>query len=180
VDWLNEPAKWSTNGSDVLVSTEASTDFWRVTGESPDAVRDNGHLYGEMVSGNFDLTVDVQGEFSEQYDQAGVMVRLDDRQWFKTGIEWYEGSPRFSTVVTFGYSNWMLTDIPEPFDRLGIRVAYQGNAVEVYRSINGGTPEFSAHLYVPPGEAKFVGIMSAAPKGSGFDVTFRNFVINQS
>jgi len=96
---------------------------------------------------------------------------------FKTGVEYFEGKPRFSTVVTFDYSNWMLTDLPEPLDQLSIRIAYRGDAVEVHRSLNGGPFEFSAHLYLPPGRANFAGVMCAAPKGGGFDVTFRNFII---
>jgi hypothetical protein len=174
---MNEPTEWSSNGIALNVVTEASTDFWRVTGEGVDAVRDNGHLFGETIAGEFDLSVDIHGHFTEQYDQAGVMVRVDDHQWFKTGIEFFEGIPRFSTVVTFGYSNWMLTDFPEPFDHLGIRISHRGDAVEVHRSLNGGPPEFSAHLYLPPGRPKFAGVMCAAPKGTGFDVIFRNLII---
>jgi uncharacterized protein len=162
---------------DLHVATEGATDFWRVTGEGVNAIRDNGHLFGETITGDFNLSVDIQGEFGEQYDQAGVMVRVDDRQWFKTGVEYFEGKPRFSTVVTFDYSNWMLTDLPEPLDQLSIRIAYRGDAVEVHRSLNGGPFEFSAHLYLPPGRTCFAGVMCAAPKGDGFDVTFRNFII---
>jgi regulation of enolase protein 1 (concanavalin A-like superfamily) len=177
VEWMNEPATWSLEGTDLHVTTEPSTDFWRVTGEGVDAVRDNGHIFGETLSGDFDLTVDVIGVFSEQYDQAGVMIRVNDRQWFKTGVEFLDGRPRFSTVVTFDYSNWTFTDLPDSFDRLSIRIAYRGDAVEVHRSVDGGPEEFSAHLYLPPGEEKFVGVMSAAPKGRGFNVIFRNLVI---
>lgn len=174
---MNEPARWSLNGSELTLATEGSTDFWRVTGEGDDAIRDNGHLFGEVIAGEFDLSVDVHGQFADQYDHAGVMVRVDERQWFKAGIELLDGKPRYSTVVTFGYSNWMITDLPETFDHLSLRITNRGNAVEVHRSLDGGPLEFSAHLFMPPGRTKFAGVMSAAPKGSGFDVTFRNLII---
>ncbi len=177
MEWMNEPAQWSSNGNDLKIATEGSTDFWRVTGEGIDTIRDNGHLFGETIAGEFDLSVDIHGHFAEQYDQAGVMVRLDERQWFKTGVEFLDGRPRFSTVVTFDYSNWMLTDLPEAFDYLSLRIAHRGNAVEVHRSLDGGPLQFSAHLYMPPGRTEFVGVMCAAPKGGGFDVTFRNLSI---
>lgn len=177
MEWINEPARWSSSGIDLNVATEGATDFWRVTGEGVNALRDNGHLYGKTITGNFDLSVDIRGDFKEQYDQAGVMVRVDDRQWFKTGVEYFEGKPRFSTVVTFDYSNWMLTDLSEPLDQLSIRMAYRGDAVDVHRSLNGGPFVFSAHLYLPPGGAHFAGVMCAAPKGAGFNVTFRNFIV---
>jgi hypothetical protein len=177
VEWINEPARWTWNGSDLSVTTEPSTDFWRVTGESVDALRDNGHLFGESVSGDFDVTVDVSGTFVAQYDQAGVMVRISDDQWFKTGVELLDGLPRFSTVVTFDVSNWMMTELPPTFGHLSIRLASRGNAVEVFRSLDGGPEEFCAHLYVPPAEERFVGVMCAAPKGAGFTAEFHNLVI---
>lgn len=177
MEWMNEPTEWSSNERDLNIVTEASTDFWRVTGEGIKAVRDNGHLFGEMIAGDFDLSVDVHGDLKEQYDQAGVMVRVDNRQWFKTGIEFLDGRPRFSTVVTFDYSNWMLTDLPDSFDHLSIRISHRGNAVEVHRSLDGAPEEFSAQLYLPPGRETFAGVMCAAPKGGGFDVSFRNLVI---
>src|SRR5450755_98378 len=46
VQWLNEPAQWSEQGSDLIVTADAATDFWRVTGYG--YVRDSGHLYGEV------------------------------------------------------------------------------------------------------------------------------------
>jgi uncharacterized protein len=179
VEWLNEPAKWGRNGDELEIFTETQTDFWRVTGEGIGAIRDNGHFYGERISGEFDLAVDVYGDFKDQYDQAGVMVRIDDRQWFKTGVEYLNGRPRFSTVVTFDYSNWMFSDLPNSFDHMSIRISHRGDEAQIHRSLDGGPEEFSAHLYLPPGQEKLVGIMCAAPKGSGFDVRFRNFVVNQ-
>ena len=29
--WLNEPAEWALDGSDLTVTTDAKTDFWRET-----------------------------------------------------------------------------------------------------------------------------------------------------
>jgi regulation of enolase protein 1 (concanavalin A-like superfamily) len=177
VEWINEPAQWSWKGNDLSVATEAATDFWRVTAEGEIALRDNGHVFGERVSGDFDVTVDVSGDFATQYDQAGVMVRISDRQWFKTGVELLDGLPRFSTVVTFDFSNWMMTALPPTFGYLSIRLASRGNAVEVFRSLDGGPEEFCAHLYVPPAEERFVGAMCAAPKGDGFTAEFHNLVL---
>ena len=177
MEWLNEPAKWSSDGIDLNVTADASTDFWRVTGEGFDAIRDNGHLYGERIADDFDLSVDVQGNFKDQYDQAGVMVRVSDRQWFKTGVEFLNGRPRFSTVVTNDYSNWMIAELLVTFRQLSIRVEYRGNAVEVHRAVDGGPEEFASHVYLPRQRDKFVGVMCAAPKGNGSDVTFRNLLL---
>jgi uncharacterized protein len=82
----------------VRQSPAQSADFWRITGYG--YIRDNGHLYGEPVGGDFDLSMRVRGSYAAQYDQAGAMVRVDDRRWLKTGIEYFDGRPRLSTVIT--------------------------------------------------------------------------------
>lgn len=39
--------------------------------------------------------------------QAGLLLYIDDDNWLKTGIEYCDGLPRLSTVVTrCGYSDW--------------------------------------------------------------------------
>ena len=55
----------------------------------------------------------VRGAYADQYDQAGAMVRVDERRWLKTGIEYFEGRMRFSTVVTLDHSSWALADLPQ-------------------------------------------------------------------
>jgi regulation of enolase protein 1 (concanavalin A-like superfamily) len=179
MEWLHEPAEWNLEGTDLSVRTEAGTDFWRVTGDVAGAIRDNGHVYGEKLEGDFDLSVQVSGTFAGQYDQAGVMVRLDDRHWFKTGVEYFDEKLRFATVVTSDYSNWFFADLPDDFDFLNLILRHRGDAVEVLRSVNDEPPEFAVHLYLPPDKAAFAGVMCAAPLGEGFDAIFRNFAINR-
>ena len=79
MQWLNEPAVWREHAGALVVTADAGTDFWRITGYG--YIRDNGHLYGEQIGGDFDLSVRVRGSYAAQYDQAGAMVRVDDRRW---------------------------------------------------------------------------------------------------
>ena len=57
--WLNEPAQWSQEPGLLAVTAEPGTDFWRTT--SYGYVRDNGHLYGDLLAGDFDLAMRVSG-----------------------------------------------------------------------------------------------------------------------
>jgi regulation of enolase protein 1 (concanavalin A-like superfamily) len=42
-----------------------------------------------------------------QFDQAGAMVWVDEQTWVKAGIEWCDGEPKISCVVTNdGFSDW--------------------------------------------------------------------------
>jgi uncharacterized protein len=175
MQWLNEPSAWSEQGSDLIVTADAATDFWRITGYG--YVRDNGHLYGEVVAGDFDLSMRVRGSYAEQYDQAGAMVRVDERRWLKTGIEYFDGRMRFSTVVTLGHSSWALADLPQASGELGLLLSRRGDSVEVRYAVDDGPHELAAIVYLPPDDAVLAGAMCAAPEGSGFQVTFRNLEV---
>lgn len=77
--WLNEPTRWAQEGDELTVTADAATDFWRVTGNGH--IRDSGHVYGDTLAGEFDLSMRIHGSYGERYDQAGAMVRGNERHW---------------------------------------------------------------------------------------------------
>ena len=176
MDWINEPASWSAADGVLTVTAGAGTDFWRTTHYG--FVRDSGHIYGDEVDGDFDLSVRVRGAYADQYDQAGAMVRVDARHWLKTGIEFVDGRPRFSTVITLEYSSWAVADLPTGASELSLQLARRGDAVEVRYGVDGGSAELAAIVYLPPGRAAFAGAMCAAPDGDGFEVSFHDLSVS--
>jgi uncharacterized protein len=175
MEWLNEPASWQRTGDVLTVSVDPGTDFWRETGYG--YIRDSGHVYGEVLAGDLDVSVRMRCALEAQYDQAGVMIRADEQTWLKTGVEFFEGRPRLSTVLTLGRSSWMVTDLPEGTDDIGLRVSRRGDAVEVRYQIGDGQAELAALVYMPPGADVLAGVMAAAPEGPGFRVTFQDLRI---
>ena len=82
VRWLNELPVGRARHGGWSSRPMTATDFWRITGYG--YVRDNGHLYGETLAGDFDLSMRVRGGlYADQYDQAGAMVRVDERRWLE-------------------------------------------------------------------------------------------------
>lgn len=61
------------------------------------------------MAGDFDVTATVFGDFTSLYDQAGLMIRFDERTWLKAGIEYSDGALQLSTVITNGTSDWALS-----------------------------------------------------------------------
>jgi regulation of enolase protein 1 (concanavalin A-like superfamily) len=174
--WLNEPKQWSADDDVLTVTADPGTDFWRQTHYG--YVTDTGHLYGTPVTGDFDLSVVVDGAYADQYDQAGAMIRVDDRHWLKTGIEFVDGRPRFSTVVTLEYSNWAVADLPPDCTELTLLLARRGDSVEVrYRMGDSGAMALAGVVYLPPGPPALAGAMCAAPTGAGFTVSFRELTV---
>ena len=173
MQWLNEPARWSEDPGVLRVTADGGTDFWRTT--SYGYVRDTGHLYGDLAPGEFDLSMRVQGSYAAQYDQAGAMVRIDERNWIKTGVEYFENRLRLSTVVTFDYSSWVVADLPgSSSSELALTLARRGDALEVRYSLDGRAEDLAAVLYLPPEAQLLAGAMCAAPEGAGFEVTFHD------
>jgi regulation of enolase protein 1 (concanavalin A-like superfamily) len=62
-------------------------------------------LFYQKIKGDFIVEVKVRGKYQELYDQAGIMVRLDEANWLKCGIEFFEGVQQVSAVVTRDYSD---------------------------------------------------------------------------
>jgi uncharacterized protein len=175
MQWLNEPASWQRTGDVLRVSVDPGTDFWRTTGYG--YVHDNGHIYGQQLPGDLDVSVRVRGAFANQYDQAGIMLRADEQTWLKTGLEYFEGRPRLSTVLTMGCSSWMVADLPPGTDEVALRVSRRGDAVEVRYTAGEGAAELAALVFMPPGREMLAGIVCAAPEGAGFSVAFHDLRI---
>ena len=171
MEWLNEPASWQRTDDVLQVNTDPGTDFWRVTGYG--YIRDSGHVYGEVLAGDLDVAVRIRGNWAAQYDQAGVMLRADERTWLKTGVEFFEGRPRLSTVHTLGLSSWSVANLPDGADDIALRVSRRGDAVEIRYTTDPGVPaDLAALVYLPPDSELLAGVMCAAPEGPGFSVSF--------
>lgn len=171
--WLNEPASWTADGDVLRVTTDPDTDFWRTTHYG--YVRDTGHVLGVDREGDFELTVTFAGEYTEQYDQAGIGLWLDDQNWIKSGIELVDGQHQISAVVTREVSDWSVVALPEPAASVTVHAARTGDTVTVSYGLNGASPATMLRLaYFPPKLSVLAGVMCASPTGKGFTTRFDN------
>ena len=81
--WLNEPGDWHLETGILTVTTDRETDFWRETHYG--FTRDSGHFFGCVAEGDFTAELRVRARYEELYDQAGIMVRIDEAHWVKAG-----------------------------------------------------------------------------------------------
>jgi uncharacterized protein len=173
MQWLNEPPTWQQEGATLTVTTGAKTDFWRKTQYG--FVRDNGHFYGQLVSGDFIAEVQVSGQYHDLYDHAGLMVRVDETTWIKCGIEFYQGMQHVSAVVTRDYSDWSIIPAPQNPAALWLRVTRHGDAIEIQYSFDGAHYAMLRLAHLTLAEKVSIGPMCASPDGNGFSVTFRGY-----
>ncbi|MEV4318542.1 DUF1349 domain-containing protein [Actinocrispum sp. NPDC049592] len=163
-EWFTEPAEWTLDDDGLTVHTDAGSDFWRTTHYG--FIRDNGHILGRWTEGDFTLQATFAGQYTHQYDQAGIALRIDAENWVKTGIELVDGQYQQSVVVTRGVSDWSVVPVPDAAN-VTIRATRAGDTVTVYA---GGTMLRLA--YLPPAVPVHAGVMCASPDGPGYRVRF--------
>jgi uncharacterized protein len=173
MEWYNEPAAWREHDGVIEVTSAPRTDFWRKTHYG--FIRDNGHFYHRTVEGDFVARVTIRGDYAAQYDQAGVMVRVDEGTWLKCGIELVDGVQHAGAVVTRDFSDWSVVALPENPPACRLRLTRQGDTVDIEYALDGGRFARLRMAYLPPVASVQVGLMCASPEGSGFTSRFEGF-----
>lgn len=178
--WLNEPKRYFFEGGLNLV-TAAKTDFWQ--GTHYGFRRDDGHCLLTTVTGNFALTTQVEFAPQSQYDQCGLMVRVDSQNWIKCSVE-YESPTlsRLGSVVTnLGFSDWATQDITAPVKSMGYRISRQGQDFLLeYAWPDGAWQQMRlTHLHAV-GDVVEIGIYACSPIGEDFQCRFRSLAIGES
>ena len=169
--WMNEPASAKIDGAEMTVRSRAKTDFWQKTFDG--YVADSGHFFHLPASGNFTFTALINGKYATQYDQAGLMVRIDAENWMRCGTEFIDGKRYASVVFTRTYSDGStLPDLSES-EPIWWRLVRKNDSIETFCSLDGDKFMSVRMGYFPTQRTVEVGLMCAAPSGPGFDASFR-------
>ena len=175
--WLNEPPQWREDKDALHVTTGARTDFWRRTHYG--FIRDDGHFRHTSISGDFTAEVLVEANYEALYDQAGLMLRVDEKNWLKTGIEYTDGAMHYSTVVTReDFSDWSPQVLPASAAKgIRVRLTRHAEALRVQFQLPGESWRLARLAMLPMGETVDVGMMCCTPERAGLEVTFRGFAV---
>lgn len=174
-EWLNEPRAWSLGADGLDVVTDERTDFWREThyGFS----RHSGHVFGLHRNGSFTASLRVRAAYEQLYDQAGLMVRIDEAHWIKAGIELSDGMACLGSVLTVGRSDWatgLFTGDPGDFH---LRITIADGVLRLQASADGERWPLVRLAPFPRAERYFVGPMCCTPERSGLKVRFSDFTV---
>jgi regulation of enolase protein 1 (concanavalin A-like superfamily) len=169
--WLNEPPRWVVNDGTLAVTTADRTDFWQATFYG--FQRDNGHFLHRQAVGDFSAEVDIVGRYEALYDQAGLMLRIDPCNWIKAGVEFTDGEPHLSVVVTRERSDWSMLRIVPPSQQISLRLTRHDDAIRVqYKTANEW---HMARLCPFSAGPALIGPMCCSPERSGFEAQFTKF-----
>jgi len=172
--WLNPPQTLAFDEDAMIVESVAGSDFWR--GTAYGFVRDTGHALLVPFLPNSALEVSFRADFEHLYDQAGMLIRVDEETWIKAGIEMTDGYPHVAVVATRGLSDWSLAPVPDWQGRLvTVRASRAGDAI----TLRARTPDSSwrtIRLTPLAGDAVVTaGPMCCSPERGGLRVTFTRF-----
>jgi len=173
--WLNEPKSWDAADTSLTMTTDEKTDFWRETYYG--FKRDSGHFLGLPTADGFTAKIRIQGEFRTLYDQAGLMVRIDEERWVKTGVEFTDGELFLSTVITDGKSDWSVSQPFKELEDFYIRITLAKGAMRIQASRDGSFWPLLRLAPFPIAETYQVGPTACTPERSGLAIRFSEFEI---
>ena len=170
--WINPPPFHEVRGDELIVRTGRDTDWWNNTFYGFRHL--SGHFLAHKMTGDFSLEATFSAGYRRLYDQAGVMLRVDDNNWLKTGTEFTDGALHFSVVVTRDdQSDWSVLklggDIGHP---VSVRLTRHAEALRVQRRDADGTWQLVRLAYLKMPETVEVGPMCCSPTGEGLEVAF--------
>ncbi len=171
--WLNPPPFHESSANTIRIRTADKTDFWR--GTFYGFTRESGHFLHTPATGDFSAEVTIRGHYRALYDQAGLMIRIDEHHWIKAGIEYTDGLQHFSTVVTRDQSDWSVIPLAANPDSMRIRLTRHAEAIRIQYQLPGASWQLARLAYFPTADPVLIGPMCCSPERAGFEVEFTDF-----
>lgn len=171
-EWYNEPLDVSFDERGMKVLSRDKTDFWQSLHHK--FYKDDGHFFFTRKTGNFVFTIRWDFETNGNFDQCGIMLRIDERNWFKASVmfENFRQPMLGSSVTNNGYSDWAAQDIPMGINQVWYKIKRINGDYIIYFSMDG--IKFKQirlfHLLNDFPEVK-VGAYICSPQREGFEAT---------
>ncbi|MEV7631797.1 DUF1349 domain-containing protein [Microbacterium sp. NPDC089318] len=176
--WTHLPEHVETVGGDLLVTAVEGSDAWRLT--SYGFVHDSEHALLAPFENESAVEVQFTAAFGEQFDQAGVFVRVSEVHWVKAGVEFADGRPQVGAVVTQERSDWSLAPVPDwAGRRVLVRVSRSGDALTIRAAVDEGELRLVRVVPFPPDAVAEAGPFVCAPTRAGLTVPLHAWRITE-
>ena len=173
LNWLNPPKVWKLINNALYVETDAVTDFWQRTFYG--FRNDNAHFLYYETDKDFVMTTHLKIESKNQFDQAGIAIRIDEDNWLKASVEYDLNLPaKLGSVVTNnGFSDWATQSYPRNTTEMTWKVTRIGKDFFIaYLNADGIWEQVRvAHIDKASGNIK-CGVYACSPIDKGYKVYY--------
>jgi regulation of enolase protein 1 (concanavalin A-like superfamily) len=182
LQWINRPKNFSVDGKEIRIRAEPDTDLWQRTYYH--FRRNTAHMLVMPTEAPFfTFSVKTVRKGTGLFDQCGIVVYLDEENWFKGSME-YENE-RFqnlgSVVTNNGYSDFGTGAVDPALTAMYYRLSRRGGDFFLETSRTGGdyTPARIFHLFKGEGALRF-GVYACSPsKGAGCEAVFTELSLGE-
>ncbi len=172
--WTTPPAHRTERDDGLHVTAREGSDAWRIT--SYGFIHNTEHALLSPFPQDSAVEVTFRLNFSAQFDQAGVFIRVDEANWIKAGIEWSDGEENLGAVVTQGMSDWSISPVLGWDGRLvTVRASRSGDAVTVRARVDDEPWRMVRVAPLDPHAVAAAGPYCCAPTRSGLEVHFTSW-----
>ncbi|KQQ44712.1 hypothetical protein ASF61_21210 [Duganella sp. Leaf126] len=175
LQWFNQPERWEVKNNALIMQVTPKTDYWRISHYG--FTVDDGPFYYATYGGEFEAKVKLIGAYKARFDQMGLMIRTDHKNYIKTGVEFVDGKFNISTVVTHEKSDWSVLELEKVPPFVWIKVVRRLDAVEIFYSLDDKNYVMVRNAPLEDNAPVMVGLMAASPDGDGFEARFENFSV---
>lgn len=175
MQWFNEPEKWEIKNNTLTMFVTPQSDYWRISHYG--FTVDDAPFYYTTYGGEFEAKVKITGNYIARFDQMGLMLRIDQENYIKAGIEFVDGKYNLSTVVTHHTSDWSVIKLENTPAFVWIKAVRRLDAVEIFYSFDDKNYIMMRNAHLQDNTPVMVGLMAACPDGNGFNAKFEQFSV---
>lgn len=169
--WTNPPGSAEVDGNDLIVEASEGSDAWVKT--SYGFVHESEHALLRALPSESAVEVTFVCDFDQQFDQAGVFLRVDEVNWIKGGVEISDGQLHVGAVVTNGYSDWSMAPVPEwKGQPVTLRLSRSRDAITIRAGLAKGEKRLIRVAHLDPEATADAGPYCCAPTRAGLRVRF--------
>ena len=177
MQWYNEPEQWQIKNNSLVMQVTPNSDYWRISHYG--FTVDDAPFYYATYGGEFEAKVKLTGAYKARFDQMGLMIRTDHKNYIKTGVEFVDGKFNVSTVVTHEKSDWSVLPLEKVPPFIWIKVLRRLDAIEIFYSLDDKVYIMVRNAPLQDNMPVMIGLMAASPDGNGFEAKFENFKVKQ-
>ena len=136
-EWLNDADNVTFTALGMRTESKYGTDFWQ--NEEAGIHKDSGHFFYLPRDDNFNLTLCWDAEINGNFEQCGIMIRIDDKNWIKASVMFeHKDNPSIACCVTQnGFSDWASHRLDYLPEKMYYRIKRLHNDYVVYFSDDG-------------------------------------------